>query len=54
MPAYDNFSHNLYSKKNINAYALSEYGLSLPSAANLTENDVEYICNKFIEILINK
>lgn len=54
MPAYDNFSHNLYSKKNINAYALSEYGLSLPSAANLTENDVEFICNKFIEILINK
>ena len=53
MPAYENFSYNNYNKKNNNSYALSEYGISLPSSANLNENDIEYISNKFINILQN-
>jgi perosamine synthetase len=54
MPAYENFSYNNYHEKNTNSYTLSQYGISLPSAANLTENDIDYICDKFIKILRNK
>jgi perosamine synthetase len=54
MPAYEHYSLNNYNLKNKTSYTLSEYGISLPSSANLIENDVEYICHKFIEILYNK
>jgi perosamine synthetase len=54
MPAYEHYSLNNYNLKNKTSYTLSEYGISLPSSANLIENDVEYICHKFIQILINK
>ena len=54
MPAYYNYSLNNYNLKNKISYTLSEYGISLPSSANLIENDVEYICHKFIQILFNK
>lgn len=51
MPAYEKFSHNYYHEKNKNSYQLSKYGISLPSAANLNEEDIEYICEKFKNIL---
>ena len=54
MPAYEHYSLNNYNLKNKTSYTLSEYGISLPSSANLIESDVEYICHKFIEILYNK
>jgi perosamine synthetase len=53
MPAYESFSYNNYHEKNTNSYTLSQYGISLPSAANLTKDDIEYITNKFINILQN-
>jgi perosamine synthetase len=51
MPAFINISKKKHSKKNINSYTISEYGISLPSAANLTKLDIDYICNRFIELL---
>jgi perosamine synthetase len=51
MPAFINISKKKYGKKNINSYTISEYGISLPSAANLTKLDIDYICNRFIELL---
>jgi perosamine synthetase len=54
MPAYEHYSLNNYNLKNKTSYTLSEYGISLPSSANLIENDIEYICQKFIKILFNK
>jgi perosamine synthetase len=52
MPAYEQYSINNYNLKNISSYTISEYGISLPSSANLTEEDVEYICDKFKNMLI--
>jgi len=54
MPAYEHYSLNNYNLKNKTSYTLSEYGISLPSSANLIENDIDYICKKFIKILFNK
>lgn len=54
MPAYEEYSLNNYNLKNKTSYTLSEYGISLPSSANLIENDIDYICQKFIKILFNK
>jgi perosamine synthetase len=51
MPAYENFSKNNYQEKNIISYSLSKFGISLPSAANLVEEDIEYICEKFKNLL---
>lgn len=54
MPAYDQYSFNNYNLKNKTSYTISEYGISLPSSANLTEDDVEFICENFIRIINNK
>ena len=35
-------------------YRLSRYGVCLPSAASLTEDDVDYVCRQFIEILAGR
>ena len=51
MPAFKNISKKNYKEKNKNSYTISEYGISLPSAANLTKIDIDYICNRFIELL---
>lgn len=51
MPAYENFAHNNYNLKNNISYNLSEFGISLPSAANLSELDIDFICNAFKNIL---
>ena len=34
------------------AYALSPYGISLPSAASLTESDVAYVCDVLKDLLV--
>lgn len=52
MPAYEQYSFNNYNLKNITSYTVSEYGISLPSSANLTEDDIDYICDKFKNILV--
>ena len=54
MPAFKISSKKNYSKKNKISYTISEYGISLPSAASLTEIDIDYICNRFIELLNSK
>ena len=51
MPAYELYSVNNYNLKNNISYTISEYGISLPSSAILNEDDVEYICHKFIKFL---
>lgn len=38
-------------KANPVSYALSPYGICLPSAASLTEEDVEYVCAQLTQIL---
>jgi perosamine synthetase len=52
MPAYEQYSFNNYNLKNKTSYTVSEYGISLPSSANLTEDDIDYICDKFKNILV--
>ncbi len=54
MPAYEKYANKNYNKRNLVSYNISEYGISLPSAASLTENDVDYIVTKFLEILKNQ
>lgn len=39
------------SKINPISYELSPYGVCLPSAGSLTESDVDYVCEKFLDIL---
>lgn len=39
------------SRINPVSYALSPYGVCLPSAASLTESDVDYVCEQFLAIL---
>jgi dTDP-4-amino-4,6-dideoxygalactose transaminase len=53
MPAYEQYTFNNYNLKNKISYSISEYGISLPSSANLIEDDVDYICTTFMEILEN-
>jgi perosamine synthetase len=49
IPAY-NLS-NEYSKKNKNSYDISERGVNLPGGANLTDCDLEFICNNIKRVL---
>ncbi|BAQ65665.1 DegT/DnrJ/EryC1/StrS aminotransferase family protein [Geminocystis sp. NIES-3709] len=52
LPAYENLSQ-VISKKNQNvvSYKISPYGLNLPSALNLTEEQVKYVCN-YLKLII--
>ncbi len=52
MPPYKKYCKNKnIIKLNPNSYNISPYGISLPSGINLTETDVKYVCDCFIEIL---
>lgn len=53
MPTFAPFCHGRDMKKaNPVAYAISPYGVSLPSAASLTESDVEYVCDVLTDLLV--
>lgn len=53
-PAYTKYCKDKnYQKKNEISYALSPYTISLPYSLELTESDVNYICDIFIKILNN-
>ncbi len=55
MPAYKKYSQGRhYRQNNKNAYRLSAYGISFPSAANLTKKDVLFVCKIFKKILRSK
>jgi perosamine synthetase len=42
MPAYPN--HGDARRRNVAAYAVSPYGVNLPSALSVTQEQVEYVC----------
>jgi perosamine synthetase len=55
MPAYARYCRGKNMKKlNPVAYGISPYGLCLPSAANVTESDVDYVCDCLRKILLRK
>jgi len=39
------------ARENVVSYRLSPYGLNLPSGLQLTEADVDYVCNALLEVL---
>lgn len=43
-----------YKKQNPISYKISPYGISLPYSLKLEESDVDYICDVFLKILIQK
>lgn len=52
MPAYSRYCKGKnYKKQNPISYRISPYGISLPSAFNLTKSDVDYVCDIFLHIL---
>ena len=51
MPAYESFVYQNMEEQNPVSYKLSRLGISLPSAANLSEMDVREICDLFKEML---
>jgi perosamine synthetase len=53
MPPYQKYVSENADNTNPVSYRLSKYGISLPSAASLTEDDVIYICNIFKVMLEN-
>ena len=53
LPAYKN--HEEAKKallRNFNALSLSSRGLNLPSALCLEEEDIDYVCQKLLKILV--
>ena len=55
MPAYEQFVMGKdMSKINSISYILSPYGISFPSAAIITEAQIDFVCDTFIEILNKK
>lgn len=55
MPAYAEYCRGKNMRKtNPVSYEISPYGLCLPSAANITESDVDYICACLKKILLKK
>jgi perosamine synthetase len=50
LPAYD--EQEKYQKQNINAYDISKRAINLPSAANLSKEQQEFICNSILKILL--
>jgi len=51
-PAYKKYVVNSNMRKlNPVSYQVSERGISLPSASNLTEEDVDFVCNQFRSLL---
>lgn len=55
MPAYAQYCQGKNMKKiNPVSYQIAPYGLCLPSAANITESDVDYVCHCLKKILLKK
>jgi len=55
MPAYAQYCRGKDMKKiNPVSYEISPYGVCLPSAANITESDVDYVCDCLKKILLKK
>lgn len=55
MPAYAQYRRGKDMKKlNPVAYEISPYGICLPSAANITESDIDYVCDCLKKILLKK
>jgi perosamine synthetase len=55
LPAYENLEQaRLARQRNRVAYELSPYGINLPSALNLTEEKVRYVCDTLKELLRRK
>ena len=54
MPPYENYERSKdMASFNPVSYELSPYGISFPSAATITENQVDQVCRVFIDILEN-
>lgn len=52
MPAYgEDARAEDAAKSNRNAYAVAPYGINLPSALNLTEEQVAFVCDKLLDVL---
>jgi perosamine synthetase len=52
LPAYEHFEHARTAReRNRISYRLSPYGLNLPSALNMTQAKVKYVCDALKEIL---
>ena len=52
IPAYN--QEKKYKNKNINSYDISSRGVNLPGAANLTEQDLQDVCNGVRKVLEGK
>jgi len=51
LPAYPDCDEKEYQAKNPVAYSISKRGINLPCALNLTEDQINYICNGIRKIL---
>jgi perosamine synthetase len=52
LPAYgDHPQAEIARERNTAAYAVSPYGLNLPSALSLTEDDVDFVCRELVRVL---
>ncbi len=52
MPAFSKYCNGKDMKKiNSVSYEISPYGISFPSAMTITEEEVDYVCNVFKDIL---
>lgn len=52
LPAYQNHKQVKTAKdRNKTSYKISPYGINLPCGLNITEEKVEYVCQKLIEII---
>ena len=49
LPAYNEF--NVYQERNVNAYDISDRGINLPGAANLTVDQMSFVCEKIKKVL---
>lgn len=55
LPAYSHLKGTICARsRNQISYEISPYGINLPSALNLTEQNVLYVCNTLKELLINR
>jgi len=52
IPAYENAEQaRLAKQRNTVSYAISECGINLPSAMNLTQDNVNYVCDALVDVL---
>lgn len=52
LPAFSELeSIKTYKKENINSYLISPYGINLPSGLSITNEEVDYVCEKLVSVL---